>query len=89
MNTHDYKNKMAFPKKADYPNIEDYRAAYYAYNAETARLMVLFQTDLEKDNDMIGHPKAELLFRKAWEMGHSAGFHEVKGHYEDLLELVR
>jgi hypothetical protein len=94
MNINAYRNKMAYPKKADFVDMStgdlaEYRKAIGAYNAETDRLKALFQVDLEADNDMVGHPKAELLFTKAWDMGHAAGYHEVKGYYEDLLELVK
>ena len=62
------------------------RAAYYA---DVNRLENQFRTDLESENEMIGHPKAPLLFSKAWEMGHSSGLSEVHNYYVDLLELVK
>ena len=34
------------------------------------------------------HPKADLLFAKAWQLGHAYGEAEVKLYYEDLLELI-
>lgn len=47
-----------------------------------------FRDDLERAHGTAGHPKADLLWGKAWEMGHSAGLDEVMIYYEDLAELV-
>ena len=35
------------------------------------------------------HPKADLLYSKAYEMGHSAGYHEVWNIMQDLVELIK
>jgi hypothetical protein len=66
-----------------------YRAATQAYGAETARLETKFRDDLEEEYDMVGHPKADILFSKAWQMGHSAGYGEVASYYDELYDLVR
>jgi hypothetical protein len=34
------------------------------------------------------HPKAEVLFRLAWEHGHSNGVYEVAIYYNDFMELI-
>lgn len=49
-----------------------------------ARLRV----DLEQEYGMSGHPKADLLWHKAWEQGHSCGLYDVTQCYDDLSELV-
>ena len=61
------------------------RAAYYA---RSVALESEFQHDLEVYFDMVGHPKADLLYGKAWHMGHAGGLHEVANYYADLVELV-
>ncbi len=48
-----------------------------------------FQADLEKENDVVAHPKVQLLWDKVWERGHSSGLLEVVYHYEDLAELIQ
>ena len=58
------------------------------YNAEENRLSNLFKCDLEKEFDMVGHPKSEILFHKAWEDGHSGGMIDVLNEYDDLIDLV-
>lgn len=48
-----------------------------------------FRAALEKEYGMTDHPKALLLWTKAWDMGHSNGLRVVVMWYEDLLELVK
>jgi hypothetical protein len=35
------------------------------------------------------HPKFEVAWRIAWDLGHSSGFHEVENYFDDLSELLR
>jgi hypothetical protein len=44
--------------------------------------------DLEREYGLSGHRKADLLWHKAWEHGHSSGLEEVAQWYDDLAELV-
>jgi len=67
---------------------EVFKALRKAYNAETARLEAKFREDLEIEYNMVGHPKADKLFAKAWEMGHGSGLNDVAIYYDDLYELV-
>lgn len=76
-------------------NLEEYdaalklwRADVAAWNARSAALEAEFQRDLEVEYHMVDHPKAALLYGKAWEMGHSGGLHEVANCYANLVELV-
>jgi hypothetical protein len=64
------------------------RVARDAYYAEQNRLEKQFREDLEEQYGMKGHPKADKLFSKAWQMGHSNGYGEVANYYDDLHELV-
>ena len=36
-----------------------------------------------------GNPKADLLYMKAWDLGHPNGFHEVEYYYGELAELIK
>lgn len=65
-----------------------YRELVAAYNARSVALEAEFQHDLEVEYGMVSHPKAALLYGKAYQMGHSGGMHEVANHYSDLVELV-
>lgn len=63
-----------------------------AHRSDEARLQRQLRADLEVDNgttsSRIGQHKADLLWAKAWDHGHSAGLHEVAFWYVDLAELV-
>ena len=60
-----------------------------AFNATYAPNITNGMLDLEAFYGMRGHPKAALLYGKAWEMGHHAGLQEVANYYDDLVELVK
>jgi len=67
---------------------EAYVAARQAYNEETAALTSKLKADLEAEHGLVGHPKADKVWAKAWEDGHSSGYGEVASIYDDLAELV-
>ncbi len=75
--------------------LEIYESAHEAwlkasdmYNAETQRLRKQFVQDIEAHNGTLGHPKAGLLFDKAWEYSHSEGYRAVAETYSELAELL-
>ena len=81
----------------DYANkIEDWekqtaaiRDEQQAWSSRNAALHAQFRIDLETETDMLGHPKAELLYDKAYARGHAYGVDEIYSHYMDMLELVK
>lgn len=75
-----YDNKLPYSRE---------KAVQEAYNQEEVRLVELFRADIETEYGMVGHPKASLLFSKAWERGHSGGFCEIAIVYDDLVELIK
>ena len=85
-------NKEKYPPtavKQEVFNKEDYKKAEKEYNTEQQRLYLEFREDIARKFGVQDSPKADLLFSKAWELGHSAGFSEVHGYYEDLVDLIR
>jgi hypothetical protein len=68
--------------------MKSHREQVAAYYARTVALEGEFRHDLEKEYDMVGHEKADLLFGKAWQLGHAGGMQEVASWYSDLVELV-
>lgn len=46
------------------------------------------QAKLEAKHGLSGHPKADKLYALAWDMGHSAGYHEVEIYYADMADLL-
>lgn len=74
-----------FEQKVDWPA---YEAAKQAYQVEETRLYEQFKTDLAAYFGLTDHPKANLLFDKAWARGHANGFAEVYNIYDDLKDLL-
>jgi len=81
----EYDIKLPYPDHKD-PNYKELRKAYFA---ERSRLEDLLRRDLLVENDVVGHPKAQMVWDKAWEYGHYAGYHEVVNYFESLVELIK
>jgi hypothetical protein len=47
------------------------------------------RNDLEQAFEVSGHPKADLLWRMAWDRGHSSGLTDVGYAYLELVKLVK
>jgi hypothetical protein len=71
----------------DYDN-DAYQKACLHYWEEEKQVAKLFRDDLFEHLGIEGHPKADLLFSKAYEHGHSGGYSEIVSWAEDLLELI-
>lgn len=89
----EFKCKLPFPKplpqKRDDPARQEIEDAWAAYHAESCRLSENFIKALEEEHGMTGHPKASILYSKAYERGHSSGLYEIANAYFDLLELAK
>ncbi len=59
-----------------------------AYRADEARLLAQLQADLAAAHGLKDHPKADMLWGKAWDHGHSSGLSSVMAAYEDMAELL-
>ena len=66
-----------------------YEADRRAHAAESGRLTALLQADLEAEYGVTGHPKAALLWSKAYDRGHAYGMGEVISVWTDLVELIQ
>lgn len=55
---------------------------------EGERIKLEHRTALEEEYGTSGHPKADTLYRLAWEHGHAHGLHEVDHFYSDFVELL-
>lgn len=65
-----------------------FEAAKAVYDAEELRLQQKFKDDITAHFGLTGHPKADLLFDKAWSRGKSNGYSEVFYIYDDLHVLL-
>jgi cell division septum initiation protein DivIVA len=52
------------------------------------RLKEEFKRDIEEDYGTGNNSKKDLLFNKAWEMGHGNGYNSVKDYYDNLVDLI-
>jgi hypothetical protein len=68
---------------------EGFQAARAAWAHKSLALERQFREDLEHYYEMVGHPKADLLYGKAYELSHSGGLEEIANTYSDLVELVK
>jgi hypothetical protein len=66
-----------------------YNAHLNHYYEEQEKLKNQFREDLIAEYHMTNHPKANKIFDKAWELGHSKGHEEVEYYFQDLTELFR
>jgi hypothetical protein len=82
-------NRNAYRTKLPYfsPK-EDPRGNKEFHDANT-RLELEFKKDLFEELGITNNPKAEKLYNYAWDLGHSAGYHEVYSYAQDLLELIQ
>lgn len=68
--------------------MSEYTILLKKYKRVSAELYEKFKEDLFKDLGITNNPKKDLLFSKAWELGHSSGNHEVYGYAQSLVELI-
>jgi hypothetical protein len=59
------------------------------YRVEEGKMREKFKSDLFKEFGIESNPKRDLLFSKAWELGHSDGFASVANYAQDLVELIQ
>ena len=60
-----------------------------AFRDDEARLEALFKNDLFEFFGVKDNPRANLLYSKCYDLGHSGGLTEVYSKFEDLVELIR
>lgn len=81
----EYKSKMDEYFKSK----DTYNKELNKWKMENRRIHNEFKKDLFDELEISDNPKAEVLFSKAWEYGHSAGFEEVYNYACDLVELIK
>jgi hypothetical protein len=64
-----------------------YNAHMKHYQNENLRLQDEFRRDLIAKYEMTNHPKANVIFDKAWDIGCSSGLQSVIHYFSDLVEL--
>lgn len=67
----------------------DRAAQRKAWSEGEGAATALFRADLEAEEGLTGHPKADALWRIAWDRGHSSGYSEILECYEQMVELLK
>lgn len=67
---------------------ESYHTKLNAYRDDENRLHAQYKADLFEEHDVTDNPKKDLLYSKAYDLGHSAGYSEVASYFGDLVELI-
>jgi hypothetical protein len=75
--------------RADAKNKAARDAERRAARLEEERKVADFRDQLERSYGVEKHPKRDLLWAKAWELGHSSGLEDVEFYYADLVELIK
>lgn len=70
-------------------NDELFEKAKTNYYLEDRRILLLFKKCIYHEFGVENNPKKDLLFEKAWELGHSGGYDEVYNYFGDLVDLIK
>ena len=68
---------------------QEYTEYLKNYNKDEKDRYEAFVNDLYDEFDVQNNPKKELLYAKAYEMGHSSGFSEIYNYFSELVDLIR
>lgn len=66
-----------------------YNAHLKHYYEEQDKLKNEFREDLIAEYGMSNHLKANKIFDKAWELGHSKGLEQVEYYFQDFVDLFQ
>jgi hypothetical protein len=64
-----------------------YNAHIKLYQDESIKLQNEFRKDLILKYEMNKHPKANVIFDKAWDIGCSSGLQSVEYYFTDIMDL--
>lgn len=76
--------EVPYPDRKD-PQFEEKRRLYQNWQRQVTEE---FKSALEVEYGTAKSKKRDLLWDRAWSMGHSSGFHDVESYYSDLAELL-
>ena len=94
MNMNERINSGYYITKVEYPDRkliskETFQELLKEYSKDQYRLEEQFKYDLFEELGITNNPKRDLLFSKAWELGHSSGYREVRFYAQELVELIQ
>jgi hypothetical protein len=83
-----YETPISYPIHSDYDTKIELAMARTEYRDSVHEMNMRFKMDLFSSNNIVDNPKAELLWDKAWDYGHSFGLSAVEEHFDDLIDLI-
>jgi hypothetical protein len=85
-----YQPKLPYVSLKDASQLTQASIAHKAYTAEVIACEVQFYKDAEEELGIANNPKKQKFFEIAYNMGHStAGFYEIWGYMQDIVELIK
>ena len=80
----EFKHQLPYPPRGDRPG-------HAAWNDEDRAIRQKFRSACETAFDIASVPQSalDLVWVKAWDDGHSAGYEEILIHYEELADIVK
>ena len=80
---------LTYPLRSEFPDMESYKAAREEHGEEVSEITGQFRDWLEFEYaGSFPTQVQDLIFHKAWEDGHSSGYFEVEGFYEDYADFA-
>jgi hypothetical protein len=79
----------AYDNAAEYLSAKKNPEQNAIYREEERRVRAEFKKDCLEDLGLAHHPKADLLFQKAWAYGHGSGYEEVWFIMRDWADLLQ
>lgn len=67
---------------------EEYEKQYIAYTENENKIFVLWYTDLRKEYSYLNDRTFDIVYEKAYERGHSAGYDEVANYMINTAEFA-
>lgn len=80
---------LPYPKSGDYDTKEEWQAARRAYQESWGKVTQEFAEYLAATYaPWLVKQTQDMIWRKAWEDGHSSGYSEVENYYMDLASFA-
>lgn len=80
--------EMADLKEAYLFSLTVWESEKEAYRQDEQRLMALFKVEALAEAGLTDHPRAEVVWDKAWNRGHSEGLESVMYELNELAEVL-
>lgn len=80
---------VPYPSMSKYKDKESWKEARKEWDKINRERYLEFKQDLFKEFGIEDDPAREIIFHKAWDVGHSCGYHEVYLEFDELMDFVK